>query len=44
MTDAGSWVYYKLTYEPLAQVSLNAIEMDYFANIAACDLEIGWYT
>ena len=21
-TDAGPWVYYKLTYEPLAQVSL----------------------
>ena len=20
-TDAGAWVYYKLTYEPLAQVS-----------------------
>ena len=20
-TDAGTWVYYKLTYEPLAQVS-----------------------
>ena len=38
-TDAGPWIYYKLTYEPLAQVSLQI--KDTFPRLSCLNRKVG---